>query len=553
MTEIINTLLIVFISIFFLLGIFLAIKFYYEINVFLRMRKVINNLIYWKSFFFLRKFIELKNLSEKTLKYQNKFVSLFEEYESLISKKTLHWITEYVQILQTKKSTSFKLIESEKLNKHYDQFEELNANNTLFANRLKTALKLEQYCLNQVYKLQIIYDLMLDEINKTSLKVDFNFKKLINFWNQLPKNLTDFEGQIYVMNQKDMQENIKRILVNYEQHIVRVIDYLKIILLFHNAIPSLKKTILQLIEKKLSGKTLKKTILWFNNFYKEKYDHLNIEIQNYHNTKIIDDIFQFYLELETRKKQLEKLTHLRKFLDNIHHYFFEIKEQITSWEKQLKNDIRNLHHETYFFFYNLQHIEELKKKYQNWSIHFNNWNKKFLEEKEFIFLDDQIIMMQKILQLTLEYLQKYQNIRKIFNIEQQRIETFILTIININTFIFNPQFKLFRTVFDDDLQKIINKFIALEKKILEPVDNQKIILMTSEFNDLEFLAKALKDKIEKKFVNLKIAEQLFVINNRVRFQNTKITNQMLNAEMLFLRGFYNKSIEQLVDVYEKTT
>lgn len=551
MSYVIKSLLVVTISLFFLFSIFLAIKIYYEINRARKLQTLINDLIYWKSFFFLKRFIELKNLAGKNKKYQSILTTLFTEYQKLISHGIVQWMETYLKLINIRKKSWFQLVENERTIKHHEKLRGLSNEITIFANTMKEALRLENYCFDQVYKLRTIHDLMHDEINKTMLKVNFNFKKLHQFWNSLDVKIANFEESIYLSSSAKLQENLTYLFTVFNHQIINIINYLKLILLFGNNLPALHQKLLTLIQTKLSGKAQQKTLNWFNQYYETEHTRLQKMLPNYNERTLLNAVFDFYQDLLTKKHQLEKLKPMQLTLQKSTELFTKIEEQINVWDQQLQRDINNLHRETYIFFYTLQGIEELQLNLKTWKQKLRKWRVMHLEQKNYIFLAKQFHVINDLIDLTLKYLHHHREIRYIFQSEKKRIELVILMILNINTFLFKPPFRLFRQIYYDDLKTIMRRFSKLEENLRGKTGLNISAKITRQFDELEILVTTLKEKIERQVVLLKLANQLFVVNNRFRFHSSKIQNQMLNAEMMYLKGDYGKTIERLVEIYDQ--
>ncbi len=551
MSYMIKSLLVITISLFFLFSIFLAIKIYYEIQRTRKLQGLINDLTYWKSFFFLKRFIELKNLAGKNKKYQMILATLFIEYQKLISQEVMQWMETYLKLITNRRKKWLQLIETEQTIKHHEKFRSLNHEVTIFTNTVKEALRLENYCLDQVYKLRTIHDLMHDEINKTILKVDFNFKKLQHFWNNLELKIAHFEAEVYFASHLQLKENLVYLFTVFNRQILNIINYLKLLLLVGNNLPLLHKKLLTLIETKLTGRLKKETLDWFNQYYESEQHRLQILLPNYNHPDLEQEVLNFYRDLLTKKHQLEKLKPMQITLQKSVALFTKVEEQILLSDQQLQRDINNLHRETYVFFYPLQGIEELQFNLKTWHQKLKAWRIMHQQQKDYIFLANQFAVIQTLITWTFKYLTQHQEIRYIFQAEKKRIELVILTILNLNTFLSKPAFRLFRQIYYADLKTIMRQFGKLEANLQGKSERKKVAKITHQFDQLEVLVTTLKEKIERQVVLLKLARQLFVLNNRFRFHTPKIHNQMLNAEMIYLKGNYAKTIERLVEVYEQ--
>ena len=550
-SYLVKSLLVVAIALFFLFSIFVAIKIYYEINRARRIDLIINDLTYWKSLFFLRSFVELKNLTHKNNKYQKLLDQLFAEYQVLISAGIIKWIETYLKLITNYKKGWLQLIESEATLKHHDKFRTLSTKITVFSNTVKDALKLENYCLDQVYKLRTIHDLMHDEINKTLLKVDFPLQKLKTFWASLESKVTTFETNIYSLPLPKLKAELKFLFTVFNRQIIAIINYLKLVLLYKSNLPELATQLVKLIATKLSGKMQNATRVWFTQHYESEYARLGKLLHDFNTPNLVETVFVFYHDLLTKKRQLEKLKPMQRTLTTAWHVFASVETQIYAWNKQLNHDIAELRRETYIFFYTLQGIEELATNFTIWKEKLAAWRALYSEQKDYIFLSNQFDFVADLITLTLTYLTKHHEILSIFQAEKERIELVILTILNLNTFLFKPHFRHFQKRYDQELKKIMTKFINLELNLRGKTEPGKVEKTTHQFDELEFLTTSLKEKIERQLVLLNITHHLFVINNRFRLEKIKIRNQMLNAEMLYLKGDYAKTIEQLVEIYEQ--
>ena len=546
--AVLSKIIIVVFALLFLLNVFFAIKILYEINKFNKIKRIIDDLIYWKSYFFLKKFIELKNLSTKLEKYRSRFTKLFNNYQSLISESTLVWVNEFIDHLEAKKSSYFRLVESEKTTQYHRKFTEISKQNTQFSNRLKNALKIENYCLDQIYKFDIIHDLILDEINKTHLKTNFDFTELIRFWNDIHDHVKQFETNIYEVSDTKMQSDLNYFLTIYQKNIRMIIDYLKIVILYKNRLPQLKTTIIKLIQQKVSATVATPFITTIEKMYQTESALISQQIKRFNDPDLNSQVINLYRNFNYKKVQLEKFYQMQTLLKKCFAQLSKTASQMQSWHTNLKQGIDNLKHETRFVFYNSQRIEAFYNSYQNFQQLLQSWKTHYLNNQTDLFLSSQVIKARELLQKAQKYLQQNLEISKLLAIEKQRIENILLTIININNFLLKSNFSHLNELYSPELKAIGKQFTQLTEQATgqTSLPTSKLV----QFNDLEIRIIKLKDQIEHKYLLSKIAELLFVKANKLRFTNNRITNQVLNAEMLYLKNNYVKAIEQLIEVYE---